>query len=177
VLAFGGVPAAGIRSSKRIKKQPNAEATQLARAQGLAMQRDQALDSGNSSVSKFTLASFSNESIITHASQLGVTLGASPSQIQASVNNLKEVDLQRTLVVLKRNEDKIKNVEDSISASILQDALDLSADLDEEEQQGSIGHEDQDLLSTKQNRRAKKTLTDNMAVRRSKRIKLKKKLQ
>jgi hypothetical protein len=141
------------------------------------MQRDQALDSGNSSVSKFTLASFSNESIITHASKLGVTLGASPSQIQASVNNLKEVDLQRTLVVLKRNEDKIKNVEDSISASILQDALDLSADLDEEEQQGSIGHDDQDLLSTKQNRRAKKTLTVNTAVRRSKGIKLKKKLQ
>jgi hypothetical protein len=98
VLAFGGVPAAGIRSSERIKKQPNAEATQLARAQGLAMQRDQALDSGNSSVSKFTLASLSNESIITRASKLGVTLGASPSQIQASVNNLKEVDLQRTLV-------------------------------------------------------------------------------
>jgi hypothetical protein len=71
VLAFGGIPTAGIRSSERIKKQPNADAMQLERAQGVALQRDQAMDSGNSKFSMFTLASFSNESIIDRASKLG----------------------------------------------------------------------------------------------------------
>jgi hypothetical protein len=109
--------------------------------------------------------------------KLGVKLGESPRQIQESVNNLKDTDLQRTLVMLKRNEDKIKNGQDSISESVLQDAIDLSADLNEEEQQGSFGHEDQDLLSPKQKRRGKKIVTENTVIRRSKRIKLKKKSQ
>jgi hypothetical protein len=165
VLAFGGVPAAGIRSSERIKKQPNAEATQLERAQGLALQRDQAMASGISSAFKFSLASFSNDSIVSRVAKLGVKLGESPRQIQESVNNLKDTDLQRTLVMLKRNEDKIKNGQDSISESVLQDAIDLSADLNEEEQQGSFGHEDQDLLSPKQKRRGKKIVTENTVIR------------
>jgi hypothetical protein len=75
--------------------------------------------------------------------------------------------------MLKRNEDKMKKDEDSISALILQDAMNLSADLDEEEQEGSIGHEDQDLLRPKQERRAKKTITKNKVIRQSKRINLK----
>jgi hypothetical protein len=65
--------------------------------------------SGNTSAFKFSLASFSNDSIVARAAKLGVKLGESPSQILESVNNLKDIDLQRTLVMLKRNEDKIKN--------------------------------------------------------------------
>jgi hypothetical protein len=164
-LAFGDVSAAGIRSSERIKKQPNAEATQLERAQGLAMQRDQAMASGISSAFNFSLASFPNDSIVSRVAKLGVKLGESPRQIQEFVNNLKDTDLQRTLVMLKRNEDKIKNGQDSISESVLQDAMDLSADLNEEEQQGSFGHEDQDLLSPKQKRRGKKIVTENTVIR------------
>jgi hypothetical protein len=64
VLSFGAIPTTGIRSSEQIKKQPNAEATQCEQAQGLALQTEQAMDSGNSHISKFTLASFSNDSII-----------------------------------------------------------------------------------------------------------------
>jgi hypothetical protein len=101
VAAFGGVNVAGIRSSERIRSQPNAEASQMERAQKIAMQRDQAMDPGNNRFSRFTVASFSNESILAKASKLGVSLGSSPSQILESVNTLKEVDLQRTLVMLK----------------------------------------------------------------------------
>jgi hypothetical protein len=156
VLAFGGIPTIGIRSSERIKKQPNADAMQLEQAQGLALQREQAMDSGNSHISRFSLSSILNVSIIDHASKLGVQLGSSPSQIHKSVNKLKEVDLQRMLVMLKRNEDKLKLVDDTISDSILQEALGLSLDLEEGEQQGSLDHEDQDLLNKKQKRRVKK---------------------
>jgi hypothetical protein len=108
VLAFGGVPAAGIRSSDRIRQQLNADASQLNRAQGLAQKRDLALDSSNCRASKYTLSSFSHDDIVDRASKLGVNLGNSPSQILSSIDNLKDTDLQRTLIMLKKNEDKIK---------------------------------------------------------------------
>jgi hypothetical protein len=39
--------------------------------------------------------------------------------------------------MLKNNEEKIRNAKDNASSSVLQDAIDLSLDLEEEEQQGS----------------------------------------
>jgi hypothetical protein len=60
------------------------------------------MDLGDNRFSRFTVASFSNESILAKASKLGVSLGSSPGQILESVNTLKEVDLQRTLVMLKK---------------------------------------------------------------------------
>jgi hypothetical protein len=76
--------------------------------------------------------------------------------------------------MLKNNKEKIKNVEDNMTSSVLQDAIDLSLDLEEEEQQGSFGQEDQNLLSPKQKKAAKKKISDTMVIRRSKRLKLKK---
>jgi hypothetical protein len=173
VAAFGGVPIAGIRSSERIRKQPNADSTQLERAQEIAKHRNQALDSGKSNLSKYSIASFPNELIVTRAAKLGVSLGGTPTQVLNAVNNLKGVDLQRTLVMLKRNEEKIKNSVDEVSTAVLQDAIDLSVDLEEEEQQGSFGHEDQVLPVIKKKRVVKKKQTEYTSVRRSKRLKLK----
>jgi hypothetical protein len=68
VLAFGCVPAAGIRSSDWIRQQPSADASQLDQAQGLAQKRDLALDSGNCRASKYTLSSFSHDDIVDRAS-------------------------------------------------------------------------------------------------------------
>jgi hypothetical protein len=76
--------------------------------------------------------------------------------------------------MLKKNEDKIKNAEVSLSTSVLNDAFDLSVDLEEEEQQGSIDHEDQDLLFQKQKRRVKKKVSESTVITRSKSLKLKK---
>jgi hypothetical protein len=157
-VAFGGVLVVGIRSSERIRKQPNADATQLERAQEIAKHRDQASDSSNSYISRFSIASFSNEVIEAKAVKLGVSLGSSLSLVLHAVNDSKDVDLQRTLVMLKRNEEKVKNIADDISTAVLQDAIDLCADLDEEEQQGSFDHEDQVIPVKKQKRVAKKNL-------------------
>jgi hypothetical protein len=60
-----------------------------------------------------------------------------------------------------------------MSSSVLQDAIDLSLDL-EEEQQGSFGQADQNLLSPKQKKAAKKKISETTVIRRSKRLKLKK---
>jgi hypothetical protein len=75
--------------------------------------------------------------------------------------------------MLKRNEEKIKKSVDEVSTAVLQDAIDLSVDLEEEEQQGSFGHEDQVLPVIKKKRVVKKKQTEYTSVRRSKRLKLK----
>jgi hypothetical protein len=46
--------------------------------------------------------------VVTRGAILGVSPGASPSQIEDSVNKIKDVDLQRTLNMLQYNENKIK---------------------------------------------------------------------
>jgi hypothetical protein len=75
--------------------------------------------------------------------------------------------------MLKRNKEKIKKSVDEVSTAVLQDAIDLSVDLEEEEQQGSFGHEDQVLPVIKKKRVVKKKQTEYTSVRRSKRLKLK----
>jgi hypothetical protein len=77
--------------------------------------------------------------------------------------------------VLKRNEDKFKLADDTISDSVLQEAIDLSLDLEEGEQQGSLDHEDHDLLNKKKKRTTKKIVPEFTVITRSKKLKLKKK--
>jgi hypothetical protein len=36
-----------------------------------------------------------------------ICLDLSPSQVESSVNSIKNLDLHRTLIMLKRNEDKV----------------------------------------------------------------------
>jgi hypothetical protein len=55
---------------------------------------------------KFTIASFSNDIIVSKASKLGVSLGRMSSQVNKSITTLKESDLACTLIFLKRNEEK-----------------------------------------------------------------------
>jgi hypothetical protein len=167
VIAFGGVPLGGIRSSERIKAQPNADATQLERAQKIAQNRD----AGTDFISRFSLTSIPNEVVVHRASKLGVCFGASPSQIETSVKILKDTALQRTLIMLKKNEDKVKGGESS-QCLALDQATDLSDDLEEEEQQGSLGHKDQNLpVKKKKKRECNKKNAEVKVVRRSIRIK------
>jgi hypothetical protein len=58
--------------------------------------------------------------------------------------------------MLKRNEDKLKLADDTISDSVLQEAIGLSLDLEDGEQRGSLDHEDHDLLNKKKKRTRKK---------------------
>jgi hypothetical protein len=174
VVAFGGVPIGGIRSSERIRAQPNADSTQLERAQLLAQQRDHALDSGTSLCAKFSIASIPDDVIKTRASMLGVSLGVSPSQVSSSIKKLKDVDLQRTLVMLHRNEEKVKADVSSVNNLVLDKAFHLSEDLRDEEQQGSADHKDHALPVSKPKRVYKKKKVEvYVAIRTSARLRSK----
>jgi hypothetical protein len=132
--------------SEHIRAQPTADLTQLERAKLRAGERDIGGDKGNAQ-SRFSIASIPNEVVVARAAKLGVSLGLSPSLIESSVNTMKEIDLQRTLVILKRNEDNVRQDNGSDLASVVTVAKKLSSDLDKEEQQGSEGHEDPTLPS------------------------------
>jgi hypothetical protein len=175
VVAFGGVPIGGIRSSERIRAQPNAVSTQLERAQLLAQQRDHALDSGTSLCAKFSIASIPDDVVKTRASMLGVSLGVSPSQVSFSIKKLKDVDLQRTLVMLHRNEEKVKAGVSSVNNYLVLDkAFHLSEDLRDEEQQGSADHKDHALPVSKPKRVYKKKKVEvSVAIRTSARLRSK----
>jgi hypothetical protein len=47
-------------------------------------------------------ASIPNSVVVARATRLGVSLGKSPSQMNASVELIKDLDLQRTLVMFKK---------------------------------------------------------------------------
>ena len=64
--------------------------------------------------------------------------------MDASISRIKDIDLDRTLIMLKRNEENHKLRVESEGCSILNKALEMSTDLEEEEQLGSQGHKDLD---------------------------------
>jgi hypothetical protein len=131
IVAFGGISEKemAIRSSARIRSQPNADVPQMERAQKLTQAKNEV--SGSGTYSKFSLASLSNDTVISRAEKLGVSLGKSPRQIENSINFLKETDNTRTLVMLAKNLKEISDEEDQ--HAILSHASDLSLDLIGEE--------------------------------------------
>jgi hypothetical protein len=94
VVEFGGIspPLVGARSSQRIKHQTNADATQMERAQNLAMAKDSPYPSGNIKLSKYSLVSIPDDVFAHRANKMGVSLGGSPSQIHESIRKIKEAD-------------------------------------------------------------------------------------
>ncbi|KAM0921911.1 hypothetical protein ACQ4PT_006547 [Festuca glaucescens] len=108
VMAYGGIasPAIDVRSSERIHQQYNADATQLDRAQQLAQAKDAVF-----------------------------LQGVDENQVAASIDNIKEIDHNRTLIVLSKNlEDKNKEVINN-QTEIIDHASDLSSDLCNEDKQ------------------------------------------
>jgi hypothetical protein len=155
-----------VRSSERIRAQPNADDTQMERAQKILHDRESCTERGTSFMSKFSFVSFPNDEVVARASRLGVSLGCSPSQVTSSVKKINDIDMLRTLVMLKKNEDKVKKGSGEPSNLVLQKAKDLSFDLEEEEQQGSEGQKDLNPLHGKQKRSYKKKVTEVSLARR-----------
>ena len=58
-----------------------------------------------------------------------------------SVSNLKKTDLNRTLIIIKRNEEE-KQKDTSIGKQVIDEALALSSDLTHKEMSDCEGHED-----------------------------------
>ena len=55
---------------------------------------------------------------------------------------MQDIDLERTLVVLKKNEDNLKGMDGSMGENIIDRALQLSSDLEENDLSGSEDHEE-----------------------------------
>jgi hypothetical protein len=132
VIKFGGISeksAVGVRSSERIRSQPNADLSQMERAQERAQIRDYGATSGTGLISKFNLASIPNEVLAARASKLGISLGTSPNQIDSSIASIKNLDLERTLIMLKRKESSLKEQDEGDSSFVINEATSLCEDL------------------------------------------------
>jgi hypothetical protein len=178
VIAFGGIPESavlGVRTSERIKAQPNADATQLERAQSHAQARDDILYSGNKIPSQFTIAAIPNDVVVARASKLGISLGMSPSNVSESIHKIKDIDLQRTLALLKKKGHAVNNESDFAATSILDEATRLSSDVLVEEQEGAEAHKEFTQRPSKPVRVYKRRVADASGARRcSARLKNKK---
>jgi hypothetical protein len=86
-----------IRTSERIRAQPNVDATQMERAmQNVNLKHDYAT-SGNEKASP-SFALMSDEDIIFKASRLGISLGKNDKEITKAIKSIKDVNVGRTLV-------------------------------------------------------------------------------
>jgi hypothetical protein len=156
IIAYGGIPESavmGVRTSARVQAQPNTDATQLERAQQQAQTRDDILYSGTKIPSRFTIASIPNHEVVSRASKLGISLGLSPSNISASVNIIKDLDLQRTLVILKQKEYTASKESNDSTSFVMNDVSRLSNDLVDEEQDTLKDHKDPPSKPTRVYRR------------------------
>ena len=134
IVDFGGIndpEVSKLRSSDRIRAQPNADASAMERAMLLAQRHGDPSTSGTKP--KPSLLTLPNEVIITRASRLGVSLGESPSQVFESVNYIKEIEHAREVIFLKNNMDNLGNGDDQ--NMIIKRATNLSEDLVNEEGQ------------------------------------------
>jgi hypothetical protein len=175
VIAYGGIKsqeAKGIRSSGRLRAQPNADATQLEKAMLLAQRRNESFAQGISQ--PHSLLNFSDEQIIHNATVLGVSMGSSfTAQINAA-HIIKENEFQRTLTILKKNESVLDKSAEQLPCLIVSRASDLVGDLDDED---FLLDTDLPCASTVTNKircNRKKKSYDKTKVRRSNRIRNKK---
>jgi hypothetical protein len=127
VISFGGISRCsdmGMRSSDHIRRQPNADATQMERAMDLAQRRDDTSGQGKNLNCKLSFASFSDDEIIAKASMLGVSMGASHVDCIGAAKMIKDLEYQRALTFLNVNEIPEDNCLAVTRASILCDDLD-----------------------------------------------------
>jgi hypothetical protein len=66
------------------------------------------------------------------------------------IETIKEIDLQRTLIMFKENKEKVKREDKPLNILVFEKPKDLSWDLEEEEPKGSSGHKNINLLLPKQ---------------------------
>jgi hypothetical protein len=142
IVAFGGIssPLLDARSSERIRLQENADDTQLERAQKLAKAKYVPSFPGTNVTSKFSLSSIPNDVFWQRAKILGLSLGNSTSQCAKSIESIKEVDNHRTLIMIQKNLDEVKNVDepnkndDPFHNKVLEHASSLSLDIGDDAQ-------------------------------------------
>ena len=137
-----------------------------------------------------SLLHFSNEEIINNANQLGVSLGATDSEISNSVNDLLDLEAERALETI-RNIAAVKpmndNEIDALGVRVLDNmCVDLAPSNHESEDDdmpidnavvssAEPGYEDRESGPSKPKRKWKRKIYPDSAVRRSARIRTTKK--
>jgi hypothetical protein len=175
IVDFGGIEETtmqSVRSSGRLRAQPNYDATQMERARMILQKRDEIPVIGTPKIQPNSLISSSEDEIIQHANSLGVSLGNSHSENIASVNLIKEIEMGRMLTVLEKKDKKTSNTAFDSACLIVSRASNLCEDLENEED--FVGDELNKFtpIITKDKKRRKKSYDKNN-VRRSNRIRVK----
>jgi hypothetical protein len=173
VVAFGGIQdeaLRGVRSSGRLRAQPNADVTQMERAMLIAKKRGETPVIGKSPSKLTSIISFADDHIVQSAVSLGVSLGNSHLECIKSVRLIKDVELQRTLTMLK-NSDYVEGSRDTAACLAVTRASVLCDDLEEDEHLDDDSHVP--VVITKEKKIRKKKIYDNNNVRRSKRVRVK----
>jgi hypothetical protein len=171
VIAFGGVKsqtAKGIRSSGRLRAQPNADATQLEKAMLLAQRRNESFAQGISQ--PHSLLNFSDAQIIHNATVLGVSMGSSLSDQINAAHIIKENEFQRTLTILKKNESRLEKSGEHLPCLTVSHASELVGDLDDDDFPLDAELLCASPVTNKTKRNKKKRSYDKTKVRRSNRI-------
>ena len=200
LISFGGIPdpvASGRRVSNRIQEQPDADDLQLARAKRAAMLRDVEATTGMSFDRSCSIMHFSEHEIIDKANNLGITLGSNEKEVAKSVNDLLDLEAEQASEIIRNlasvkpmNDDDMKNLGMVVLENICNNLLPSEEAEDEE------GSETTDTVAPlmmegtvscyadptfpkvdgkKPKRPWKQKIYPTLAVRRSARVKLKKK--
>jgi hypothetical protein len=174
LVAFGGIsePSSnGVRSSGRIRAQPNADMTQMERAVQLAQRRDDHPPTGTNTTAHPYILNMPSDEIISKASRLGISLGNSSEEILKSVHRIKSLEADRNVTFLKNNLNNLAPT-DSLSL-VVSRASSLSEDLDDDECENVMDHAHSlslRLIDNKTGRRKRKDKEVKLAVRKSARI-------
>jgi hypothetical protein len=193
VVAFGGIPdpaSTGTRMSARLHELPEVDDMQQRCAMRAAKLQDAATSTGMSVNISNSLLHFSNEEIINNANQLGVSLGATNSEITNSVNDLLDLEAERVLETI-RNLAAVKPMNDveidALGVRVLHNlCADLAPPIHESEDDDvpiendagitvEPGYEDRASEPSKPKRKWKRKIYPDSAVRRSARIRTTKK--
>jgi hypothetical protein len=153
-----------------IHAQPNTDATQLERAMQNVNLRHDFTSPGNGK-SKFSFASLTAEDILSKASRLGISLGKNKNEALEAAISIKEVDVNRTLVILKKIVDTSLDKEEGESSLLTSKFSNLIGDLTIEEAQESMEQDDLLMPLIKLKKPRKKRDFDLSGVRRSARFK------
>jgi hypothetical protein len=176
LVAFGGIQEEArrdVRSSGRLRTQPNADMTQMERAMLIAKKRAETPVIGMSASKITSITSFSENQIIDNAKSLGVSLGVSHTECIKSVRLIKDTEIQRSLTMLKCNDQLEKNGEKASLCLAVSRASDLCDDLEVEE---NLVTDEDDLIpkaGTRKIKQRKKKSYDKKNIRRSNRIRIK----
>jgi hypothetical protein len=176
IVAFGGIQEEArrdVRSSGRLRTQPNADMTQMERAMSIVKKRAETPVIGMSTSKPTSISSFSEDQIIENAKSLGVSLGISHSDCVKSAKIIKDYELNRSLTMLKSNDQADKKLENASLCLAVSRASDLCDDLETEENLLSDVDVQIPQVLTKERKQRKKRSFDNKNIRRSNRIRIK----